>query len=88
MTTKLDELIEQLTALRAEIADTLSETAASETDVRLAVNPAWAMQHSVAGAFAWCVTDDGDVAAYVTDAGQITGAPYLPGAISETLGWA
>lgn len=88
MTTTIDELIEQLTALRDEIAGTLSETAASEAGVRLAVNPAWAVQHDVAGAFAWCVDDNGDVAAYVADAGQVQGDPYLPGKISEALGWA
>jgi hypothetical protein len=90
MMTALDDLIEKLTDLRSDIANTLSETAAQAAEVRVAVNPAWAVQHALDGdrELAWHLDEEsGEVAVYLPDAGQVDGAPYLPGAVAESLGW-
>jgi hypothetical protein len=56
--------------------------------MRVAVNPAWAMQHGLERQLTWRVdSESGDVAVYLADAGQLRPDPYLPGEISEQLGW-
>jgi 3-methyladenine DNA glycosylase AlkC len=88
-TMTLDELIERLTEIREEVADTLSDTAASDAEMRVAVNPAWAMQHGLERQLTWrgrqrerrcCRLSRGRRPAPA-------GNPYLPGEISEQLGW-
>lgn len=90
MSTTINDLIERLEAIRDEIAATLgSETAAGDAEVRLAIQPRWAMQHAIADReLAWHVDgDSGEVVAYLAEAGQALGAPYLPGNVAEALGW-
>jgi hypothetical protein len=85
----LDDLIGKLTDLRDEIESNLGETGVAATDVRLAIQPGYPMQHLIADTDpVWVVDDEaGEVVVYLADAGQPSDAPYLPGQVSELLGW-
>ena len=53
-----------------------------KAEVRLAVQPSYPMQNEVRSEL---VEAEGVV--YIADAGQVRGAPYLPGEIAEAFGW-
>lgn len=91
----LNDLIEELQILRDDLDD-------GDVEVRLAMQPEYPMQHTLEAVevidLAWLdtgsgrdVTDDPDHeperVVYLVEGGQVDGAPYLPEAASETLGW-
>jgi hypothetical protein len=90
----LNDLIAKLEETRDAITDTLGDDAAAETEIRLAIQPSYPMQHATPKwetDLPWRVEDDGpsgrQVIAYLAEAGQVHDAPYLPGDIAEALGW-
>ena len=64
-----------------ELIDIL-EDADPETEIRLAIQPAWPFEHRVSGAE---IVGDGEKdVVYLYEAGQIG---YLPGDVTEAIGW-
>lgn len=53
-----------------------------DMEVRLAMQPAWAMEYSIGEAVQ--VEIDGEEVLYLSENNQLG---YLPGAVSEELGW-
>ena len=79
------ELVEVLERMREDV------------EVRLAMQPAWPMQHTIhdvllveAGEYehedAYAEEVEEDVV-YLVDGGQMYEAPYLPGVASSKIGW-
>lgn len=75
----LRELIEELEDLAEEFGD--------EADVRLAIQPRWAFQHSIAQAIGVRLREHGEAqpVIYLGEGNQIG---YLPHAPAVALGWA
>jgi|1185.fasta_scaffold30636_4 hypothetical protein len=91
---RLVDLIEKLQDLHTEIAGTLSEDAADDTNMRLAINPAWATQHEIDDnrTIPWTIQAEDDdheqqVVAWLPDGDQTRPNPYLPAPIIEQFGW-
>lgn len=69
-----------------------------DTEVRLAIQPSYPFQHTIAEVVEVDLSeggededddDDGEtgIVVYIAEGGQLYSAPYLPGAASEELGW-
>lgn len=90
----LTELIEKLQNIQAEIANDLGENAAEDAVIRLAIQPNYPMQHIIPDDhdLVYVVEEETDwndqqVVAYIPEGGQLRNAPYLPGNVSDALGW-
>lgn len=64
-----------------------------DQEVRLAIQPNYPFQHTIADVVEVDLEgeedDDGDSQpiVYIAEGGQLYEAPYLPGAVSQELGW-
>lgn len=70
-----------------------------DTEVRLAIQPSYPFQHTIADVVEVDFSeggededddeDDGETGTvvYIAEGGQLYSAPYLPGAASKELGW-
>lgn len=65
-----------------------------DTEVRLAIQPNYPFQHTIAQVIEVEVEptceEDGDetqTVVYIAEGGQLYEAPYLPGEVSQDLGW-
>lgn len=65
-----------------ELTEMLSEHD-DDTEVRLAFQPSWPLQYHAGGVAA----DDETNVVYISEGGQVYDTPYLPGNVSEQLGW-
>lgn len=89
----LDALIEKLQDLRTEIEMSLGENVAEEAIVRLAIQPNYPMQHDISeySDFVYDTQESRNgeqrTVVYIPEGGQVYDAPYLPGEVSEQLGW-
>jgi hypothetical protein len=57
-----------------------------ETEVRLAIQPSWPMQHYVQGAYEVELAD-GSPVCFIAAGSQPWDAPYLPEGVAEQIEW-
>lgn len=69
------------------IADLIEELEqfSPDTEVRLAIQPTYPFQHTIASVVE--DTEQDEPVVYIAEAGQHSRNPYLPGTARDALGW-
>jgi hypothetical protein len=65
----------------------LLEGVDEKAEVRLASQPSWPLQYHLHREVIEGDDEDGGPVVWLVEAGQVYDSPYLPGFVSEALGW-